>query len=316
MSWIWDVDFEALAARLDRLIASGERAAELALRFSYGGLDEARIEIVPELDAALDRGLELTEPGGELVFLATYTAMLGLQRVIADRGYARPYWERGVRVVLAHLYPDYLNIYADRGNLAVLTAVRSATASISTCTRSAWGRAPPTPTSSTSAAARTVSRRSSRRIWPGAGRAVRGRDGRRCRPRRVRRLPAAGQVLPRPLGSQQPGAGIFPLHTVAGDRRLIGDVLIECELDPGRRETVVGFENHAGRTILEQAQRRSAGSWPASGTTGCPASKAPARQRHRHVSPRPVAAAEPGSRTGCSRGQCSIASASCRCSSR
>ena len=39
---------------------------------------------------------------------------------------------------------------------------------------------------------------------------------------------------------------------MAGDRRLIGDVLIECELDPGRRETVVGFENHAGRTILEQ----------------------------------------------------------------
>ena len=53
-------------------------------------------------------------------------------------------------------------------------------------------------------------------------------------------------------GSEQPGAGVFPLHTVAGDRRLIGDVLIECELDPGRRETVVGFENHAGRTILEQ----------------------------------------------------------------
>jgi lipid II isoglutaminyl synthase (glutamine-hydrolysing) len=94
VSWIWDVDFEPLAVRLDRLVASGERADELALRFAYGGLDEASIEIVPELDAALDRGLELTEPGGDLVFLPTYTAMLGLQRVIADRGYARPYWER------------------------------------------------------------------------------------------------------------------------------------------------------------------------------------------------------------------------------
>jgi UDP-N-acetylmuramyl tripeptide synthase len=94
VSWIWDVDFEPLAARLERLVASGERAAELALRFSYGGLDERRIEIVPELDVALDRGLELTPAGGELVFLPTYTAMLGLQRVIADRGYARPYWER------------------------------------------------------------------------------------------------------------------------------------------------------------------------------------------------------------------------------
>jgi lipid II isoglutaminyl synthase (glutamine-hydrolysing) len=94
VSWIWDVDFEPLAAHLERLVASGDRAAELVLRFSYGGLNESRIEIVPELDRALDRGLELTEPGGELVFLATYTAMLNLQRVIADRGYARPYWER------------------------------------------------------------------------------------------------------------------------------------------------------------------------------------------------------------------------------
>jgi UDP-N-acetylmuramyl tripeptide synthase len=94
VSWIWDVDFEPLAERLDRLVAAGDRAAELALRFSYGGLDESRIELVPELDRALDRGLELTERGGELVFLTTYTAMLGLQRVIAERGYARPYWER------------------------------------------------------------------------------------------------------------------------------------------------------------------------------------------------------------------------------
>jgi lipid II isoglutaminyl synthase (glutamine-hydrolysing) len=94
VSWIWDVDFEPFAARLERLVVSGERAAELALRFSYGGVDEQRIEVVPGLAAALDRGLELTDPGGELVFLPTYTAMLGLQQVIADRGYARPYWER------------------------------------------------------------------------------------------------------------------------------------------------------------------------------------------------------------------------------
>jgi UDP-N-acetylmuramyl tripeptide synthase len=94
VSWIWDVDFEPLAARLERLVVSGERAAELALRFSYGGLAEERIEVVPEIGAALDRGLELTADGGELIFLPTYTAMLQLQSVITDRGYARPYWER------------------------------------------------------------------------------------------------------------------------------------------------------------------------------------------------------------------------------
>jgi lipid II isoglutaminyl synthase (glutamine-hydrolysing) len=94
VSWIWDVDFEPLLPGLERLVAGGGRAAELALRFRYGGFDAHAIELEPDLGAALDRGLELTPPGGELVLLPTYTAMLGLQRVLAERGLARPYWER------------------------------------------------------------------------------------------------------------------------------------------------------------------------------------------------------------------------------
>jgi UDP-N-acetylmuramyl tripeptide synthase len=94
VSWIWDVDFEPLMPGLERLVASGGRAAELALRFRYGWLDENAIELEPDLGAALDRGLELTPAGGELVLLPTYTAMLGLQRLLAARGLARPYWER------------------------------------------------------------------------------------------------------------------------------------------------------------------------------------------------------------------------------
>jgi UDP-N-acetylmuramyl tripeptide synthase len=94
VSWIWDVDFELLGAGLEGLIASGDRAAELALRFKYGGLDESAIEVVPDLEAALDRGLELTPPGGELVCLPTYTAMLRVQAIVSERGHTRPYWER------------------------------------------------------------------------------------------------------------------------------------------------------------------------------------------------------------------------------
>jgi UDP-N-acetylmuramyl tripeptide synthase len=94
VSWIWDVDFEPLLPRLGTLVASGGRAAELALRFRYGGLDEEEIEVEPDLGRALDRGLELTPEGGELVVLPTYTAMLGLQRLLASRGLAKPYWER------------------------------------------------------------------------------------------------------------------------------------------------------------------------------------------------------------------------------
>ena len=94
VSWIWDVDFEPLLAGLEHLVATGDRAAELALRFRYGGLDESAIDVEPSLDRALARGLELTPAGGELIVLPTYTAMLALQRLVAARGLARPYWER------------------------------------------------------------------------------------------------------------------------------------------------------------------------------------------------------------------------------
>ena len=94
VSWIWDVDFEPLFGRTERLIASGDRAAELAVRCVYGGLDEAALEVQPDLERALDLGLELTPPGGELIVLPTYTAMLALRRIVTDRGLVRPYWER------------------------------------------------------------------------------------------------------------------------------------------------------------------------------------------------------------------------------
>jgi lipid II isoglutaminyl synthase (glutamine-hydrolysing) len=94
VSWIWDVDWEPLLAGLDRVVVTGERAAEMALRCKYGGFEAESIEVVPELDRALDRGLELTGEGGELVVLPTYTAMLALREIVADRGFVRPYWER------------------------------------------------------------------------------------------------------------------------------------------------------------------------------------------------------------------------------
>jgi UDP-N-acetylmuramyl tripeptide synthase len=94
VSWIWDVDFEPLLAVTGRLIASGDRAAELGVRCVYGGLAESGLEVEPDLERALDRGLELTPAGGELVVLPTYTAMLELQRIVTDRGLVKPYWAR------------------------------------------------------------------------------------------------------------------------------------------------------------------------------------------------------------------------------
>ncbi len=93
VSWIWDVDFEPLLEQTDRIVAAGSRAAELALRFAYVGFPRERLEVIPPLAAALDRGLELTPAGAALGILPTYTAMLALRGIAVERGLVRPYWE-------------------------------------------------------------------------------------------------------------------------------------------------------------------------------------------------------------------------------
>ena len=93
VSWIWDVDFEPVLEHAERIVVSGERAAELALRFTYAGFPRDRLEIVTGLERALDRGLELTPAGGVLTVLPTYTAMLELRSIATARGLTRPYWE-------------------------------------------------------------------------------------------------------------------------------------------------------------------------------------------------------------------------------
>ncbi len=54
------------------------------------------------------------------------------------------------------------------------------------------------------------------------------------------------------LGAETlPGAGLVDLRTVRSDGpRLIGNVAIEVELEPGSRRVLAGFENHGGRTSL------------------------------------------------------------------
>ena len=89
VSWIWDVDFEPLLSGLDAVIATGDRAAELALRCKYAGVADEAIVVEPDLQRAIGIGLSRTPPSGELVVLPTYTAMLALRRLVA----ARPYWE-------------------------------------------------------------------------------------------------------------------------------------------------------------------------------------------------------------------------------
>ena len=50
-------------------------------------------------------------------------------------------------------------------------------------------------------------------------------------------------------GRRMPGIGLLDLETAAGPSRLIGDVVLDVTLS-GQSRTVVGYENHAGRTHL------------------------------------------------------------------
>lgn len=84
VSWIWDADLELLAGGVRRVVCSGTRAAELALRLKYAGIDEARLTVVDDLEAALDTAL--ADAGDRLYAMPTYTAMLALRELLARRG--------------------------------------------------------------------------------------------------------------------------------------------------------------------------------------------------------------------------------------
>jgi UDP-N-acetylmuramyl tripeptide synthase len=91
VSWIWDADFELLAGRIRRVVCAGTRAAEIAVRLKYAGIDPAVIQVSAAIDASLDEAVR--EAGDRLFALPTYTALLELRTLLAGRGLAREYWE-------------------------------------------------------------------------------------------------------------------------------------------------------------------------------------------------------------------------------
>lgn len=93
VSWLWDVDFELLAGRLAHCTVTGTRAEDMAVRLKYANVDPARVQVEPKLEAALDAALAATPPGETLYALPTYTAMLDLRALLADRGHVERFWE-------------------------------------------------------------------------------------------------------------------------------------------------------------------------------------------------------------------------------
>jgi CobQ-like glutamine amidotransferase family enzyme len=159
-----------------------------------------------------------------------------------------------VKIVVGHLYPDYLNIYADRGNIAVL-ARRAAWRGHEVEVRNISVGAPVEPGEHDLLYVGGGQDREQALVAEDlAGKAVGVRaavDGGAA----VLAVCGGYQLLGRSYrdlqGEDLPGIGVFPLETVAGETRMIGDVLLECELEPGVVRTLAGFENHAGRTYLD-----------------------------------------------------------------
>ena len=90
VSWIWDADFELLAGDVRRVVCAGTRAPEMAVRLKYAGWPESAIEVEGRIDASLDRATSSAANG--VFALPTYTALLELRNLLADRGLAPEYW--------------------------------------------------------------------------------------------------------------------------------------------------------------------------------------------------------------------------------
>ncbi|MEP6693567.1 MAG: MurT ligase domain-containing protein [Chloroflexota bacterium] len=93
VSWIWDADFETLAPTVEHAVVTGIRSRDLANRLKYAGVPREKIEVVDGWGGAIDRALGAAPLGGEVVVLATYTAMQALRAELARRGLVAPFWE-------------------------------------------------------------------------------------------------------------------------------------------------------------------------------------------------------------------------------
>ncbi len=200
-----------------------------------------------------------------------------------------------MRISVGHFYPDYLNIYADRGNIAVL-ARRAALRGHELDVRPVGLGDVLDPTAHDLLYVGGGQDREQALIAPDL--AAKAEAVRAAQERGVAVLAVCGgyQLLGRGYrgrdGSFMPGASLFPHETVAGETRMIGDVLLECELEPGRGRQLAGFENHAGRTLLDAGAEplgrvvHGFGNDGASGYEGCRVGNAIGTYLHGPLLPR------------------------------
>lgn len=86
VSWIWDINF-SIFERVTRVVTSGTRAYDIAVRIKCSGYDQSKIVVRPDLDKAVE---ELAKTPGRKFVIANYTAVqptrAALKRYISRNG--------------------------------------------------------------------------------------------------------------------------------------------------------------------------------------------------------------------------------------
>jgi lipid II isoglutaminyl synthase (glutamine-hydrolysing) len=91
VSWIWDVDTENLVALGGKIIVSGDRFYDMALRLQYSkdslNPDPGNFQLIvkKDLPEAISTALELTPPNETLHIIPTYSAMLEVRQILTGR---------------------------------------------------------------------------------------------------------------------------------------------------------------------------------------------------------------------------------------
>lgn len=91
VSWIWDVNFEALHnLNIDRITIGGIRLYDMAIRLKIAGLDESLFHVTDNYENLLE---SILQSNTETVYmLATYTAMISFRKFLNRKGYIKKLW--------------------------------------------------------------------------------------------------------------------------------------------------------------------------------------------------------------------------------
>ncbi len=85
VSWIWDIDMEILQQCTHKIIISGDRCYDLALRLKYAEIPTDRYEVVENLETAIQQILRLSLKEETIWVLPTYSAMLDVRQILVGR---------------------------------------------------------------------------------------------------------------------------------------------------------------------------------------------------------------------------------------